>query len=97
MRCSDLVSLAGVDGELLAVRLTVDPREVEDALEALAHVPFPINPEIKHPAPGDHSWQTLIEFPAYAGQLPELTRRLREAGLAAVLTSCPMLAQLRGD
>ena len=68
-------SLSGTDGELLAVRIAVPWHQLEDLLEALAAVPFPINPEIRHGSP-----VTTVEFPAYSGQMEAITSAVREAG-----------------
>jgi hypothetical protein len=79
-------------GELLSVQYPVEPRLLEETLEALAHAPFPINPQLRHPAPGGSSWRTMIEFPAYADQIDSLAGTLRAFGLdAKALTTSPML------
>ena len=64
--------LSGTEGELVSVRIRIEPRLLEDTLEALAEAPFPINPEIFH------GWPTVVEFPAYRSRLAELRRLLRE-------------------
>jgi len=68
--------LLGRDGELVLIRIPVDSRHLEDLLEALAAVPFPINPEIRHGSP-----MTTVQFPAYSGYLGEVRKVLEEAGL----------------
>ena len=40
--------LCGSEGELVAVSISVSPRDLEALLEGLAHVDFPINPQIYH-------------------------------------------------
>ena len=102
MRVSETRSLAGEHGELLSVRYAVEPRLLEDALEALANAPFPINPQLRHPAPGDGSalkeWRTVIEFPAYAGQIEGVADTLRHYGLdAQALNISPMVEQLQSE
>jgi len=69
--------LSGSEGELVSVSITVDPRDLEGLLEALAHVDFPINPQIYHGA------ATIVEFPAYAGQLPQVRAALAGGGIGA--------------
>lgn len=87
--------VAADHGELLCIQYPVEPRLLEETLEALAHAPFPINPELRHPTPGGSSWRTVIEFPAYADQLEALRRTLRAFGLdASAFTASPMLANL---
>ena len=90
--------LATEHGELLYVQYPVEPRLLEETLEALAHAPFPINPQLRHPTPGEGSWRTVIEFPAYAGQMESLARTLRNYGLdAQAFTASPMIESLGGS
>jgi hypothetical protein len=70
-------SLSGSEGALVSVSIAVEPRRLESLLEALAELPFPINPEIYHDAAivtgqGKMEDITLVEFPAYAGRLEEV-------------------------
>lgn len=85
--------LGGAEGELVSVRVLVEPRLLEDLLDALAKVPFPINPQIFH-QPGP---DTAVEFPAYSGRLDELRKTLARNGFdPAAMHTRPMLAQLSG-
>jgi hypothetical protein len=77
--------LCGREGALVSVSINVDPRDLESLLEALAQVSFPINPQIYHDAAlvyrfaDDHEESeatTLVEFPAYEGQLQEISQGL---------------------
>ena len=43
-------TLCGREGVLVSVSIHVDPRHLESLLEALAHLQFPINPQIYHDA-----------------------------------------------
>ena len=80
--------LTGAEGELVSVRITVEPRLLEDLLEALAVVSFPINPQIYH-------LDTAVEFPAYSGQLEEVRAVLARFGFnPAIVQSRSMLASL---
>ena len=72
----DSPSLIGIEGELLTIRVSVPWKELEELLEALSAAPFPINPEIRHASP-----LTVVEFPAYSGQLTTIQNALRGAGL----------------
>ena len=74
-------------GQLVSVSLTVEPRMLENALEALALADFPINPQLTHQR------LTLIEFPAYRGQLPQLQNLLKD--LEVQLTARNMLDEIR--
>ncbi len=66
--------LEGAEGELVAVRITVEPRFLECALDVLANLNFPINPQIYHLP------KSVIEFPAWAGRLPALRDALKRSG-----------------
>jgi hypothetical protein len=77
--------LAGSDGPLVSVSIDVDARDLESLLEALARLSFPVNPQIYHEAAlvyrypdGRQEAQaaTLVEFPAYAGQIDEVREGL---------------------
>ena len=72
------VSLISPEGELIAVRVSVDPRHLEDALDAVAELSFPVNPEIRHANPA-----TVVEFPAYAQRWDEVRRVLGSRGFTA--------------
>ncbi len=72
-------SLTGMDGELLSVRIEVPWRQLEELLEALAAVSFPINPQLAHGSP-----TTTVELPAYSGQLQEVREALKGLGLSGL-------------
>ena len=76
--------LCGSEGELVAVSISVSPRDLEALLEGLARVDFPINPQIYHSgghSGGDASGAgTIVEFPAYAGGLTQVRDALAAAG-----------------
>ena len=81
-------SLAGSEGSLVSVSIDVDARHLESLLEALAHLSFPVNPEIYHDAVvvdctgGREKAReaTLVEFPAYEAQMAEVRRALASYG-----------------
>jgi len=65
-------SLYGSEGELVLLRITVEPKLLEDLLDALAHLDFPVNPELSHqPA------RVVVEFPAYETKIQEVRRLLK--------------------
>jgi len=79
------VPLSGAEGALVSVSVSVEPPRLEELLDALAHLEFPINPQIYHDAAviyryaDDHEETepaTLVEFPAYENRLPEIRRLL---------------------
>jgi hypothetical protein len=55
--------LSESDGELVLVRVSVKPHLLEDLLELMSGLPFPINPQIRHEAA-----RVVVEFPAYSSQ-----------------------------
>ena len=70
-------SLCGSEGELVSVRISVEPRLLEELLDGLGEISFPINPRIEH-----SSTQTAVEFPAYDGRLGEVRQMLQRLGFA---------------
>ncbi|PYT20874.1 MAG: hypothetical protein DMG57_40625 [Acidobacteria bacterium] len=97
-------ALCGSEGELVSISVIVEPRDLEDLLESLALLDFPINPQIYHDASlvyvsGDGSQvsqpATIVEFPAYAARLPNVRAVLESRGLKAGAVSVnPMLAEI---
>ena len=86
-------SLSSHEGELISVRAQVEARLLEALLEALAEIPYPINPEICHLAGAGGS---VVEFPAYATWLDEIHGALERAGFPArTLETRNMLAALQ--
>jgi hypothetical protein len=77
-----LASLHTPLGDLVFVRIAVEPRHLEALLEALARLQFPINPELRHNAEEgpDGRKLTLVEFPAYAASARLVGEELRFAG-----------------
>ncbi len=84
-------SLCGTEGELVSVRITVEPRLLERLLDVLAELSFPINPQLYHGTPA-----TVIEFPAWAGRVPEIEGALARSGFdSGCLSVRDMLADIR--
>src|SRR5690349_9373254 len=90
--------LSGSEGTLISVSINVDPRHLESLLEALAQVPFPINPQIYHDAlivcryadgHEESETTTLVEFPAYAGKMEQVQHAVEAYGFdpAAILVT----------
>ncbi len=64
-------ALFSPEGELVFLRISVEPRLLEELLEALAQLSFPVNPQLYHrPA------QVVVEFPAYSERLGEVRSAL---------------------
>jgi hypothetical protein len=64
---------------LVDVKVNVPSRSLEDLLDALARLDFPINPEIRHGYP-----DTTVEFPAYDTNVSAIEMVLRAAGIIGV-------------
>jgi hypothetical protein len=102
-----VTSLAGAEGELLAVRISVEPRLLEQLLDTLAQLEFPISPQIYHHAALRYEYAdgrerreptTTVEFPAYADWLPAVQQVLEQAGLpTAAFTARGMLEDLTAE
>ena len=77
------VFLSGTEGELVQVRISTEPRRLENLLDCLAGLSFPINPQIYHGVP------TVVEFPAYEGRLSQMREALLVMGFdpASIRTS----------
>jgi hypothetical protein len=72
--------------DLLMVRVRVESRDLEELLEALAGLEFPLNPEL-FPSGGE----TIVEFPAYGHQLEEIYSVLPDPARVDTVT---MLAEI---
>jgi hypothetical protein len=100
-------SLNGSEGALVSVSVAVEPRLLEDLLEALAQLEFPINPQIYHDAAVRYVFAdgreeidptTLVDFPAYVGRLPEIRRVLELYGFPeASLHVTSMLDEIHAE
>jgi len=100
-------SLSGGDGDLISVSIGVDPRFLESLLETLAQVSFPVNPQIYHDAAVVYVYPdgreqtentTLVEFPAYAGQLAEVRTALAARGFdPAAMEVTGMLEEIQSE
>ncbi len=71
-------SLFGLEGELVWLRISVEPRFLEDLLEALTEIDFPVNPQLYHRAA-----QVTVEFPAYSTRVAEVRSALVGRGFSA--------------
>ena len=82
-------ALFGQNGELVAVCVFVEPKLLEDLLETLASLEFPINPQLYH-----QSAQVAVEFPAYSNELEKIRAALAKNGFdAASFTHQRVLAR----
>ena len=100
-------SLSTREGDLVSISINVDPRSLEALLEALAQVGFPVNPQIYHDAAmvylyADNHQEveatTLVEFPAYASHLEEVSRALEVYGFdPSILQVTSMLHEIHSE
>ncbi len=68
-------ALYGREGELISLSVAIDPKLLEDLLETLAVLDFPVNPQLYHrPA------EVLVEFPAYSSQVEQVRDALTRQG-----------------
>jgi hypothetical protein len=71
-------ALFGLDGELVMARVLVEPRHLEELLEGLAGLDFPVNPELHH-----RTGSVIVEFPAYASHVEAIRNTIRCLGFGA--------------
>jgi hypothetical protein len=100
-------ALCGSEGELVSVGISVEPRLLEELLEALAQVSFPINPQIYHHGAVAYVYSdgrqdihpaTMVEFPAYASRVREVRDILRLEGFpGGLLHVRNMLEEIHSD
>lgn len=71
----------------------MEPRLLEDLLETLARLDFPVNPQLYHGRA-----EVTVEFPAYSGRVHEVRVGLLDNGFnAAALEVSQVLALTCGD
>ncbi len=71
-------ALFGQQGELISLSIATEPKLLEDLLEVLAALDFPVNPQLYHrPA------QVVVEFPAYSSQVKQVRDALLRQGFDA--------------
>jgi hypothetical protein len=78
-------ALFGREGELISLSIATDPKLLEDLLDALASLDFPVNPQLYHRAS-----EVLVEFPAYSSQIEKVRAALVDQGFPGVRISRPL-------
>jgi hypothetical protein len=68
-------ALFGREGELISLSVATEPKLLEDLLEALAALDFPVNPQLYH-----RPTEVLVEFPAYSSQVEQVRDALLRQG-----------------
>lgn len=76
------------EGELLLARVRVSGRHLEDLLETLASLSFPVNPDLSHAG-----LESVVSFPVYAHRLPAVEEAVRPLDLA--VETLPMAQAIR--
>ena len=71
-------ALFGREGELISLSIATEPRMLEELLEALASLDFPVNPQLYH-----RTAEVRVEFPAYSSQVEQVRDALRRDGFDA--------------
>lgn len=67
--------LHSAEGDLVSLRISVQPRSLEHLLDALTALDFPVNPQLYHrPA------EVIVEFPAYSDRVKEVRTALGHEG-----------------
>lgn len=91
--------LRTAEGVLLSIRISVEPRLIEELLDALAALSFPINPEIRHTDadPRGRHAVTVVDFPAYEDRVSEVREALRRRGFdPGAVRVASMLEEIQG-
>ncbi len=87
-------ALLGSEGELVSVHISIEPRLLERLLDTLAHLDFPINPEIRQAA----GPVTVVEFPAWSARVANIREALAAAGFSAGAVALRgMLEEIRSE
>jgi hypothetical protein len=68
-------ALVGADGELILLYIDVEPKLLEDFLDLLARLDFPVNPDLHH-----HANCVTVSFPAYSGRIEEIRQLMSSYG-----------------
>ncbi len=68
-------ALFGREGELISLSIATEPKLLEDLLEALAVLDFPVNPQLYH-----RPTEVRVEFPAYSNQVEQVRDALVRQG-----------------
>jgi len=68
-------ALFGREGELVSLAIAAEPRLLEELLEALAGLDFPVNPQLYH-----RPVEVRVEFPAYSAQVEQVRLALQSRG-----------------
>lgn len=83
--------LSGRDGALILLRISVEPRLLEQLLETLAATSYHINPRV---LPNSEAGST-IEFPAYESWVAPIRSALRATGFdRAVVDATAMISAI---
>ena len=68
-------ALIGSEGELVLLHISIEPKMLEDLLEVLARLDFPVNPELHHKPNA-----VTVEFPAWSAKVDGVRNLLKMYG-----------------
>src|SRR5437016_2090467 len=68
-------ALIGSEGELVLLHISIESKVLEELLEALARLDFPVNPELHH-KPNS----VTVEFPAWSAKVDSVRNLLKMYG-----------------
>jgi len=68
-------ALFGREGELICLSIATEPKLLEDLLDTLASLDFPVNPQLYH-----RPNEVFVEFPAYSSQIEQVRAALLRQG-----------------
>jgi hypothetical protein len=72
-----LLGPVGIEDQLVSLRVSVEPRLLEDLLEALARLDFPVNPQLYH-----RPTQVTVEFRASSARVDDVRDALSNHGFS---------------
>jgi len=68
-------ALIGSEGELVLLQISIEPRLLEDLLDVLSRLDFPVNPDLHHKPNA-----VTVAFPAWSSRVDEVRKVLKVYG-----------------
>ncbi|MGP0070379.1 MAG: hypothetical protein ACLPWF_00395 [Bryobacteraceae bacterium] len=87
-------ALFGREGELICLTIATEPKLLEDLLDTLASLDFPVNPQLYH-----RPNEVFVEFPAYSSQTEQVRAALLRQGFpdGGIRVSRPLVRAKAGS
>ena len=76
-------ALIGSEGELVLLQISIEPRLLEDLLDVLSRLDFPVNPDLHHKPNA-----VTVEFPAWSSRVDDVRKMLKVYGFDPGLLRC---------